>query len=173
MYGIKSNPSKSLFFDRKAVIQRVDASRLKALREIGGYVRRVARNSIKSKPSGTTSPPGSPPYSHVGAYKTTTKRGKEVTRFRRGLKGADAGLKNIRFSYDPVTQSVIIGPVLLHGRSGWAGKTVPELLETGGTAVSTQRRRKKRTARFSLRPFMGPAGAVGQDRFPRLFKGTV
>jgi hypothetical protein len=105
---------KRMFFDPVEVMRKAkDAEKIR-LSRIGSYVRQAAKNSIKrSSVKKPTSPPGSPPFSHVGLLKS-----------------------GILFGYDPNAMSVVVGPTLLNGRGGG---DVLEMLEYGGT---TKRRGK-------------------------------
>ena len=78
-----------MFFDRRAVLSRVDAATQSVLSRFGAFVRQAARTSIRfrKKPS----EPGQPPSSHTGLLR----------RF-------------IFFSYEPRQRSVVIGPARLN-----------------------------------------------------------
>jgi hypothetical protein len=141
---------KRVFFDRKAVIDRMDAATRKVFSKFGAFVRRAARSSIRKRRS--SAPPGSPPSSHTGLLK----------RF-------------IFFGYDAQARSVVIGPARLdqRGRTPAATPTptpaaaaaaaptpAPSLLEHGGMATLTRRGTRRQTrnqVRYRPRPFMGPA----------------
>ncbi len=127
---------KRVFFDRKAVIDRMDATTRKVLSKFGAFVRRAARSSIRKRRS--SAPPGSPPSSHTGLLK----------RF-------------IFFGYDTQARSVVIGPARLDQRGRTpATAQAPSLLEHGGVATLTRRtgrRQARRQVRYRPRPFMGPA----------------
>jgi hypothetical protein len=100
--GFDTAGAKQNFFDRKAVLSRLDKGVKQALSKFGAFVRRRAQTSIRKRKG--VSAPGSPPSSHVGTLK-----------------------KLIFFSYDPGRKSVVIGPVLKSGSSD-----APKLLEHGG-----------------------------------------
>jgi hypothetical protein len=97
---------KKIFFDREKIINATDKATRKALGNIGGYVRKVARNSIQK--GKRPSPPGQPPHSHVGLLK-----------------------QGILYGYDADSKSVVVGPTLLRSRSKY-GDTL-EMIEYGGT----------------------------------------
>lgn len=159
----------SQFFSAARVLKRLDDATLRVLRYAGGYVRKVARNSIKRKPYDKYSSPGSPPFSHEGSLKD---------RLFFGLDGE---------------RSVVIGPDATFGSMQRPG--VPELLEFGGTVpgrgqliatdsgttrdekgrfVSGKRFVKAdRPIRYAARPYMGPALEKGSEKFPDLFAGQV
>ncbi len=87
------------------VIKMVDSKTRRALSRAGGYVRTIAKRSIKKRNS--FSRPGEPPHSH------------------RGL------LKNfIFYQYDPHHKTVIIGPERV---SQVKSQGAPKSLEYGGT----------------------------------------
>jgi len=85
-----------------------------------------------------------------------------------------ATLKNIWFTFDPGSRSVVVGPVKLNSSmlSGSDQPTVPALHEYGGVAVVGRGKRKRR-ARYAARPFMGPAMAAELPKFPDLWKNSV
>lgn len=143
---------KDLFLDRQAVIERVDRAKLRALSKAGAYIRRRARSSLRRRKA--ISAPGQPPSVHS--------------------QDKIATLKNIWFVYDPGEQSVVVGPVGLHGSS----QPVPQLMEFGGTSRVFEaspiargnrwvpvgkrpprwaKRTRTRRAKYKARPFMGPS----------------
>ncbi len=109
-----------LFFDKKAVTNKVDAGTRRVLSRFGAFVRRTARSSIR--PRKRISNPGEPPSSHIGLLK-----------------------KFIFFGYDPGPRSVVIGPVRLsqNGRG-----EAPALLEHGGTGKVGKQRAKYKPRPF-------------------------
>jgi len=133
-----------LFFDKKAVRDKVDAGTRRVLSKFGAFVRRTARSSIRKRKK--TSQPGSPPSSHTGLLK-----------------------KFIFFGYEPAKRSVVIGPVRLtqKGRG-----EAPSLLEYGGT-TKVEHRGKRKRAKVRPRPFMGPAFEKEQPKLPAMWKGSV
>ena len=137
---------KQLFFDRQAVISKVDAASRKVLSKFGAFVRRSAKSSIRKRKK--PSPPGSPPSSHTGLLK-----------------------KFIFFGFDPSAGrgSVVIGPTRLTQRG--RGEA-PPLLEYGGTTTLTRRGKRKRTT-YKARPFMGPAFEKEQPKLPAMWRDSV
>ncbi|MAX25278.1 MAG: hypothetical protein CMJ19_12330 [Phycisphaeraceae bacterium] len=133
-----------LFFDKKAVRDKVDAGTRRVLSKFGAFVRRTARSSIRKRKK--TSSPGSPPSSHTGLLK-----------------------KFIFFGYDPRKDSVVIGPVRLtqKGRG-----EAPSLLEYGGT-TKVEHRGKRKRAKVRPRPFMGPAFEKEQPKLPAMWRDSV
>ena len=151
---------KKMFFDRPAVIAALDKRTHTVLLRFGAYVRTTAKRSIKQAPflakkergeertdfRKKYSKPGQPPFSRSGKLK-----------------------KFISFGYDPAKRSVVIGPERLFGkRKGDA----PSLLEYGGTA-SVKIGKKKRNARYSARPYMGPAFNKEQVKLPALWRDSI
>jgi hypothetical protein len=104
---------KRWFFDRGRVKHFIDTAHQKALGRIGSYVRKVARNSIRTRAG--ISEPGQPPHSHTGLLKDW-----------------------ILFSYDKESLSVVVGPARLNMKSGDA----LEALEYGGAVHSVRRGRR-------------------------------
>ena len=133
-----------LFFDKKAVRDKVDAGTRRVLSKFGAFVRRTARSSIRKRKK--PSSPGSPPSSHIGLLK-----------------------KFIFFGYEPAKRSVVIGPVRLSQKG--RGEA-PHLLEYGG-ATKVERRGKSKRAKVRPRPFMGPAFEKEQPQLPAMWRDSV
>ena len=136
---------KNLFFDRPKVQRAVDAARRRVLSKAGAFIRQEARQSIRKRKG--TSPPGRPPYSHVGLLRNL-----------------------ILFGYDERTDSVVVGPV------GFKRSKVPHVLEYGGVTTVTRFRRGKierRRVRIAPRPYMGPALAKELPKFPELWRNSI
>ncbi|MBN2563034.1 MAG: hypothetical protein JXQ75_19085 [Phycisphaerae bacterium] len=133
-----------LFFDKKAVRDKVDAGTRRVLSKFGAFVRRTARSSIRKRKK--SSSPGSPPSSHIGLLK-----------------------KFIFFGYEPARRSVVIGPARLsqQGRG-----EAPHLLEYGG-ATKVEHRGKSKRAKVRPRPFMGPAFEKEEPKLPAMWKGSI
>lgn len=132
---------KALFFNSAAVIKAVDKGTRAVLGHFGGFVRKVARRSMR-KGKGA-SPPGKPPKVHTGL------------------------IKNFLFyGFDPAKRSVVVGPALVRMGSRRDTLTVPELQEEGGSRRTTG----GETLRYPARPFMEPAfdkGIAAMDNFWR------
>lgn len=144
MIGMDFKRAKAGFFDRRAVIAKVDAATRRVLSRFGAFVRRSARSSIRKRRR--SAPPGSPPSSRTGLLK-----------------------KFIFFGYDTQRKSVVIGPSRLN-RKGRGD--APPLLEYGGTATLVRRGRKKRTT-YKARPYMGPAFEKEKPQLPAMWRGSV
>lgn len=128
---------KAAFFDREKVKKAMDRATRRNMSKFGAFTRQRAKTSIRKRKG--VSAPGNPPHSHVGLLR-----------------------KGIFFSFDATARSVVIGPVLLRGRSG-GNESVPRLLEEGGRVRRRNqsrgrgRRRARKTAVYRPRPYMGPA----------------
>jgi hypothetical protein len=142
MFGMTLREAKQGFFDREKVKKSVDAATRRVLSRFGAFVRTRAKTSIRKRRG--TSPPGQPPYSHVGLLR-----------------------RLIFFAYDRPRDSVVIGPVLTRRDS-----QAPELLEHGGETVRRTDRRTRRL-RYRPRPYMGPAFQREQQNLPALWRGSV
>ena len=142
MIGMTFQTAKGSLFDREKVKRSVDAGTRKVLSKFGAFVRQRAKTSIRKRKG--ISPPGSPPYSHVGLLR----------RF-------------ILFAYDPQRKSVVIGPTLTK-----EGSPAPCLLEHGGDVV-IEDRGKARRVRYRPRPFMQPALEAEKPKLPALWRDSV
>jgi hypothetical protein len=128
---------KKWFFDRDRVTKLMDAKSRQALQEAGRRIRRVAQTSMRYVTSRreqerkiaaglrkraaadpSVSRPGEPP---------------------RAIKPHPWIRKNLFYAFEPVAQSVVIGPVGFPRGSG-----APEILEFGGRARMRNRQRRKR-----------------------------
>jgi hypothetical protein len=143
MFSLGINAAKSNFFDRSKIAAALDRATQKNLSRYGAFVRTRAKTSIRKRKG--TSPPGGPPFSHVGLLR-----------------------KFIFFSYDPFFKSVIVGPTLLR-----AGSKAPGVLEHGGDETLTDRRGRTHRATYQARPFMGPAAAEENKRLPEIWADSV
>jgi|GEM_PF-1971671 len=137
------------------VIKQLNAARTKILYGQAGYLRKVARSSIKSasrskKKRGVSSQPGSTPLNHRGG----------------------AGIRRtISFQVDRLRGFAVVG--FERGRN----PGIPKALERGGTtrAVSF---RKVRTQRIAARPVMKPGlkrsiqkfRQIARDEFRKCFR---
>lgn len=137
---------KTLFFDSPAVLAAVDNATRKVLNRIGGMIRLTARRSIKKASSHTAvSKPGKPPLSHMGLLRNY-----------------------IYYSFDPISRSVLVGPVALNAK----GKNVPPTLEySGNTRIKIKHGSKN--VHIAARPFMGPALTVNQSKMAALWENSV
>jgi hypothetical protein len=161
----------SMFFDRPAVIRRMDAATQRSLAKAGAFVRRAAISRLRRRKR--YSLPGESPSVHST--------------------DPIANLKFILFGFDG-RDTVVVGPVglnqkqYLNGRL--SGGTVPNLMEFGGRAgireklagrtwVPRGRRSRPnqptrvRLATYAPRPFMGPALRAEQDKFPQLWARSI
>jgi len=141
MIGVKID--KSMFFDRKPVMDAVGKATRKVLSKFGAFVRTTARSSIRKRKA--ISKPGQPPSSHVGLLK-----------------------KLIYFGYDAGRRSVVIGPAPLNGTA-----KAPPLLEYGGQARLRDRKGKTVIATYRPRAFMGPAFEKEKRKLPALWANSV
>jgi len=160
---------RRVFFDRQAVISAVDRATRQTLSKGGALVRKIAMNSIRPAPSGKYSPPGSPPYDHVGfVNKQFNRQRKRLGIAPVRLTGNQRGLRAILFGFDPGRRSVIIGATLI-SKPYSGGITVPQLLEFGGTVT----KRNKQRITVAPHPFMRPAMEKSGGPFLELWKNSV
>jgi len=144
------------FFDKPAVMRAVGEAAVKNLSRAGAYVRRTMKTSIRKRKR--TSKPGEPPSSHAGQLRDF-----------------------IYFSFDPQSESVVIGPERLNAKIG----STPEVLEYGGdNVVATYRRSgykkgdnsrivSKRTIHVKARPFAQPALEKELPKLPEMWRNSV
>ena len=138
--GLDLHQAKKMFFDRASIKNKVDARTRKVLSKFGSHVRQTSRKSIRKRKG--TSKPGKPPFSHTGTLK-----------------------KFIFFGYDTTRRSVVIGPVVVPGKSGKA----PSALEHGGKVSLPQ----GKSTTIEPRPFMGPAFTKELPTAPQMWKDCI
>ncbi len=160
--------TKDFFFDKPYVMRHVDRARRRVLSRFGAYVRRTAMWSIRRRKK--VSEPGKPPSSHSGDLK-----------------------HGILFGYDVGRESVVIGPMPLHGKDT---KDALELLEYGGRTKLRKPRymrvgpagrdaagrftqgkmvklKRGTRLRYKARPFMGPALEKEKPKLPQMWRDSV
>lgn len=171
--------AKSLFFDRKEVIEAVGRSRVKMLSKAGGLVRKSAKEILVFKPQvrkprkvknrqqqaanieayraakkASASPPGAVPFVRRRQYPNLT---------------------SVVYAYDPGSQSVVVGPIERRKRS--MQRTAPDVHERGGTVRInvTGRDGKVRpmTANYPKRPLIGPAFSRVKNQMPSVMSNTI
>lgn len=129
--GYRVKETKARMFS--AVLTEMDKKTERAFNHFGGYVRKVARNSMKKAgKKKTVSDPGSPPLVHTGAIKN-----------------------RVVYAYDANTRSVVIGPTPFPSKLGNPGAR--DLEEGSGNVVVKTRNGKTVIYKFRKRPFMKPA----------------
>lgn len=114
------NRLKRSFFDREAVRAAVRPARRKYLNWSGALIRKIARNSMRSRKRGTASPRGTPPNAHSGGHGALLR-------------------KLLYYAYDQAARSVVVGPIAFN-----PGDSVPAAHEFGS---SRARRNGLRTIR--------------------------
>ena len=161
---------KKWFFDRKTVESETKKGMRTALQTFGKYVRLDARRSMrvgKTRLGRDT----------AGRFKKTAilERSKPNSPPRRwGNPKSEALLYALLYySYDKVTESVIIGSVGSNRRGG-----APEVMEHGGYVSSnfySEEFRRRYKGRFYVkpRPYMIPAFKKNLTKIPQIFKGVL
>lgn len=143
MITYKKIPTK-FFFDRAHAIARIGEARVKVLSKVGAFLRKRAQTIQRYRKK--ASAPGTPPSAH-----------KERGALLRKL---------LYFSYDPRTDSVVVGPVA-HGRG-----EAPNLNEFGGR-VTRRRRGVPYVATYAPRPFMAPTLKAAEPKLPAAWSNSV
>lgn len=171
--------AKSLFFDRKEVVEAVGRSRVKILSKAGGLVRKSAKEILVFKPSvrkprrvkdakvnranelayrqakkASASPPGAVPFVRRRQY---------------------PNLSSVVYAYDPGSRSVVVGPIERRSRS--MQRTAPDVHERGGSVRInvTGRDGKVRpmTANYPKRPLIGPAFERVKNQMPGVMSNAI
>lgn len=130
------------FFDSPAVLRAMDRATRRVQSRQGAFIRQRARTSIRRRKK--SSPAGQPPSAHVAG-----------------------GIKLIFFSWDPATESTVVGPVPTAGTA-----VAPGLLERGGEA---RRQTRSGAVRLHYRgnPFMAPAERAERPKFAALYRNSL
>lgn len=182
MFAFRLDQAKKMFFDRQAIITRLNRAQHRVWNRVGALTRKIAKGSIrqigkKGKPS--VSP--NPPKSVTGILK-----------------------KFLFYGYDAFSQTVVIGPVKLNqlsfdGYGKPSAGTIPQVLEEGGriTIIEVQNPRtmkwqrkdhryrrtmhggqaawltRKRVVGIAERPYMGPAKAKVEPQIAAMFRDCL
>lgn len=143
--------AKAAFFDKGAVTSKLAPAVAKALGRLGGYARKVARNSLKYKKGNVSAAAGQPPVVHKFSKFTHTKTNKKT-----GVATPQpvSPLKELLFyKYDATTKSVVIGPELWPSSKGGGAKVLRRI--------------------ESHNPLMRPALAKTVKMIPSNFKNLI
>lgn len=175
MIGLKLETAKGLFFDRRAVTSRLTQAKRRVFSRAGGLVRKTARRSIRpiskrllgqiavKKAEANRLPAKNP------RRRTLWREIRELQRRAHSRPGKPpksiTGLlrNNIYYVFDPLAESVVIGPTLL-GKSSGAQQT----LEYGGQVQFGPRK-----VSILPRPYMGPAQQQVQPAVAEMFRDSL
>lgn len=135
------------FFNPNAVLKGLAREKRGAFNRAGGYVRKVAKSSLKYGKG--SSPRGQPPTVHksIGHMKSKTVKGVES-------KQPASPLRELLFyAWDDSTESVVVGPAVFNSARTKPGE-VPGKLEDS-------------------HPFMIPARDKSKDKIAEFFRGIL
>ena len=125
------------FFDRPEVVKAVEKANRGNLSRCGAITRKAAQRNIRRRKR--PSKPGQGPTNQTGVLRPS-----------------------LLFSYEPATETVVVGPSTRYGRGD---NQAPSLLEGGGRA--------RGGGYYAKRPFMAPALESTQSRYPELWRDSV
>lgn len=165
---------KELFFDSPRVLAATTAAERKVMSRQGAFIRRRVKTDIlrRTESKGRRLVERGLNGRFVRGRQRVARPGQPpIVRSR----DKTATLKNILFAYHPAEHTVVVGPVGLNkSLKGSSARTVPELLEKGGTATVAQwaptgtniwnfggyrgpgTKQRTVSGRYSAHPFMGP-----------------
>lgn len=109
------NVTTQMFFDRDKVQRAMDRKGQRCLSSAGAFGRTVMKRGMRRRKS--VSAVGAYPSAHAGQLRDL-----------------------IYFGYDAASKGVVIGPTLFSGTQDGGSKTVPQLLNEGGTVTRVVRR---------------------------------
>lgn len=133
------------FFNPNAILKGLAREKRKALNQAGGYVRKVAKSSLKYGKG--SSARGKPPTVHKSLGFTRTKKVKGVE-----SKQPTSPLRELLFyAWDERTESVVVGPAIFTAAKQ---EKVPTVVE-------------------ERNPFMLPARDKSKDKITELFRGIL
>lgn len=142
-----------LEFSAEPVLRAEEVATRKTLGKLGATVRKIARNSIKTRGDNEHAPPGEPPIGHNG----------------------NPRYKDWIFYYvDRSPKEVVIGPLLLPRKDS---QIVPETLEYGGEVpvpTSHKPNAPKVLVRQEARPHMRPALDKAVEKYlPAMLENSI
>lgn len=146
-----SRATLNTFFDREAVLKRLNRKEWKVLSGTGAFARTVAKRLMKPGGFGSKqrfSQPGQPPRYH-------TRKLKDL----------------IFFAHDKDNDSVVIGPVSFKSQAQLlqGAKSGAQVLEEGGLLYFPQRKRNP-TGYVKARPYMAPTMPKATKKFLELME---
>lgn len=155
---------KGGFFDTDKVMKEALKVERKTLARFGAYARRTMKSSLKYK-SGKSAP-GAPPNVHKTRGFNKLKKDRKTGA---AVKQPVSPLRElIFFALDPVTHSVVVGPVRFGGKGGKA----PGLLEEGGSGTFKDGETGEiKRGVWAPRPFVRPAGETEVEKGAFLIPG--
>ena len=168
IFSVSKKP-KAFFFDRARVTESLSKAKRKSMARQGALVRTIARRSIRPARRRSL---GDLPETEQAAFNARERialangNPRPALPFASSLPGTPprsrTGLlrDHILFSYDPNSDTVVVGPALLNSSDG-----APETLEFGGT--------NDRGVFVDARPYMRPAQAAAVQRYPSVFQDSM
>jgi hypothetical protein len=165
--GVSINVKK-MFFDRPKVVKALKSANRRILSDTGKDIRTKSRDSIKTRSYDTNSRPGKPPFDHTGFNLQRLNRQRKkagLERVKRKKSSFNQGLRGILYAYNAASESVIVGPVGFGG----SGRTVPSILEIGGSTTNA----KGEMIRIQPRPFMEPAMKKVLPSLPEKWRSSL
>jgi len=192
-----ANVRFEMFLDRKTVMDRVDAKRLKVLNRVGGFARLTMKRSIraplKSKKARTVQVGDVLCYVPIGRGKVLdASTGKPVAtrlaalahlKMRDKVRSDGAGQpprrgpldllrKHIYYSYDAASESVVIAPLVFLSQPPLIGAaSVPELLEFGGQEIFSAKGHTW-TGVYEPHPFVRPVLPKAEQKLAELIESV-
>ena len=138
------------FLDRPTVIEALEFKYVRVMARLGGFIRTTMQRLMRYRKR--ASEPGEPPTSW------------------RGSAGNSGALRRlIEFGYDRNAHTLVVGPQLIKSPTiPLGGKSVPQLLDEGGSAMLRKLGGKSVLANFDARPFRQPAAEKGINKFREL-----
>ncbi len=138
--------AKEFFFDRATVVHAMDNAKRRNLAIAGAIIRRSAIKSIREQDPSRPSRPGEPPRSVNGL----------IERF-------------LFYSWDPATESMVVGPEIFPTTRAPGGIPIPSLLEHGGIG----QHKSGKNYLMEPRPYMQPALERHIDKIAPVWRGSV
>lgn len=163
MVNLKLQAFKAGFFDRKAVVSKVDQATRRVLSKFGAFVRRRAQTSIRYRKD--VSAPMGPPHAHKSG--TVVRKSKRTGETK--VRTVSFLRKFLFFAWDDTHRSVVIGPAKLNNTV--SSLSLPAL-EYGGRSVALEDGLRK-SIRVKPRPFMRPALEAEKPQLPALWRDSV
>jgi hypothetical protein len=124
------------FFDRAEVLKQISQIERRALSRMGAFIQRRAKTDVlrRTRPYGPKKKPTRDASGRFQAVDVPAVPGQPPIVRAKGY----ASLRRIIFALGPDNQSVLVGPVRFKPLTRSNRKTVPELLEFGGSAKVTE-----------------------------------
>lgn len=157
-FKIDTGITAKVAFDEKKLLSKVEKMEFKALRQTGGFIRKIARQQIKYRANPrNSSAVGTPPHTHPKG-----KYGKINMMLKNSI------VYDVETTTDPLKKTIAVV-----GTSFNIADKIGQIHEFGNPFVVIVRKDHTYIRSFPPRPFMNPALMKSIPYLPKFWEGTL